>query len=85
MAARPKPKPDSIIIDGRCVGRLLNRGCMDVEVFDAAELSIGLFERPRRRCHVACRALEPPEASMSPRSSFNFRAKGCARRARWCA
>lgn len=43
MASAPSPSLIPIIIDGRCVGHLLNRGCMGVEVFDAAELSIGVF------------------------------------------
>ena len=46
MASAPSPSLISIIIDGRCVGHLLNRGRACVEVFDAADLSIGIPSAP---------------------------------------
>jgi hypothetical protein len=46
MASAPSPSLIPIIIDGRCVGHLLNRGRAGVEVFDAADLSIGIPSAP---------------------------------------
>jgi hypothetical protein len=46
MASAPSPSLIPIIIEGRCVGHLLNRGRAGVEVFDAADLSIGIPSAP---------------------------------------